>query len=407
LLQVATIRQETSDQLGSGAMLALITLLTAFPMLSTDLYLPALPSISQQLGTSVELVNLTLVVFFIFISISALVCGPLSDRLGRKPVLLAGVTLFFVASIACALSSNIYFLIFSRAFQALGAGSGVSISTAIVKDFFPLHKKERAFALISALVGIVPIVAPVIGAQLLKWMSWRGAFIGFALTGLVVIFLGLRFQETHHDRSTDPVPVSILRLFVVLRNPAFARLLALFALSPLPMFAYVGISAILYIQDFGLTEQQFSLYFAANAFIVIAGSVMYIYLSKFIRPVTILTASFLISFVSGILIITVGGNHPALLLLSTATGTFGFSIQRPPSLNFMLEQQDSDTGSASALMNSLMMFIGSFGLYLVSLEWENRFVVLGMMFAVVNIIGWLFWLYAKRHCRIPKNTVHN
>jgi DHA1 family bicyclomycin/chloramphenicol resistance-like MFS transporter len=198
--------------------------------------------------------------------------------------------------------------------------------------------------------------------------------------------------------------VSILRLFFVLRNPAFARLLALFALSPLPMFAYVGISAILYIQDFGLTEQQFSLYFAANALVVIAGSFVYLYLAKFIRPVTILTASFVISFISGILIITIGGTHPMLLLLSTATGTFGFSIQRPPSLNFMLEQQETDTGSASALMNSLMMFVGSFGLYLVSLEWENRFFVLGTMFAVTNLAGWLFWLYAKRHCRIPGNA---
>jgi DHA1 family bicyclomycin/chloramphenicol resistance-like MFS transporter len=405
-LQKPPPRETTDRQLGSGAMLLFVALLTAFPMLSTDLYLPALPSISEQLNTTVELVNLTLVIFFIFISISALVCGPLSDRLGRKPVLLSGVTLFFIASIACALSANIHILILSRAFQAMGAGAGVSISTAIVKDYFPPDKKEKAFALISALVGVVPIVAPVIGAQLLKWMSWRGAFFGFALTGLIIILLGIRFQETHTRRSTESVPVSVLRLFFVLRNPAFARLLVLFALSPLPMFAYVGISAILYIQDFGLTEQQFSLYFAGNALVVIAGSFVYLYLAKFIRPVTILTASFVISFISGILIITIGGTHPLLLLLSTATGTLGFSIQRPPSLNFMLEQQDTDTGSASALMNSLMMFVGSFGLYLVSLEWENRFVVLGTMFAVINIVGWLFWLYAKRHCRIPRDAIN-
>jgi DHA1 family bicyclomycin/chloramphenicol resistance-like MFS transporter len=401
LFQKTTGRETTDRQLGNGTMLLFVSLLTAFPMLSTDLYLPALPTIREQLHTTVELVNLTLVIFFIFISISALVCGPLSDRLGRKPVLLSGVTLFFVASIACAVSGNIHVLILSRAFQAVGAGAGIATSTAIVKDHFPLAQKEKAFALISALVGVVPIVAPVIGAQLLKWMSWRGAFVGFALIGLIIIVFGMRFRETHTDRSTGSVPVSILRLFVVLKNPAFSRLLLLFALSPLPMFAYVGISAILYIQDFGLTEQQFSLYFAANALVVIAGSFVYLYLAKFIRPVTILTTSFVISFVSGILIISIGGRHPVLLLLSTATGTLGFSIQRPPSLNFMLEQQDTDTGSASALMNSLMMFIGSFGLYLVSLEWENRFFVLGMMFGVINMVGLLFWLYAKRHCRIP------
>lgn len=386
-------------------MLVFVALLTAFPMLSTDLYLPALPSIREQLNTTVELVNMTLVVFFVFISISALVCGPLSDRFGRKPVLLSGVTLFVVASLACAVSGNIHVLILARAFQAVGAGAGMAISTAIVKDHFPLDRKEKAFAVISALVGVVPILAPVIGAQLLRWMSWRGAFVGFALNGLIIIAFCIPFRETHTDRSTDSVPASILRLFVVLRNPAFARLVVLFALSPLPMMAYVGISAILYIQDFGLSELQFSLFFAANAFVAVLGSFFYLYLARFFKPVNILTASFEVSFSGGILLIAFGWRHPMLLLLSTATSTLGFAIQRPPSLNFMLEQQDADTGSASALMNSFLMLIGSFGLYLISLDWENRFLVLGTMFVVVNVAGWLFWLYAKRHCRIPKNAV--
>lgn len=401
---LSTRRETTKRQLKSGAMLLFVALLAAFPMLSTDLYLPALPTIREQLNTTVELANSTLVVFFIFISISALVCGPLSDRFGRKPVLLCGVTLFFIASVACALSGNITVLIISRAFQAVGAGAGMAMSMAIVKDYFPLDKKEKAFALISALVGVVPIAAPVMGAQLLKWVSWRGAFVAFALIGLIIVIFCIRFRETHIDRPTDSVPVAILRLFIVLKNPAFARLLVLFSLSPLPMFAYVGISAILYIQDFGLTEQQFSLYFAANAIVAVFGSFFYLYLVKVIRPATILTASFAVSFISGILIISIGGLHPIFLLLSIAIGTLGFSLQRPPSLNLMLEQQETDTGSVSALMNCFMMFIGSLGLYLVSLGWENRLLVLGMMFAVTNIGGLLFWMYAKGHCRIPPNA---
>jgi DHA1 family bicyclomycin/chloramphenicol resistance-like MFS transporter len=402
LLQAAITKGNTRNQYGSITMLVFVALLTAFPMLSTDLYLPAVPSIQEQLNTTVGLVNSTLVTFFIFVSISTLICGPLSDRFGRKPVLVFGVTLFFFASIACMLSTSIYALILSRAFQAFGAGAGMAISSAIVKDFFPPDKKEKAFALIGALIGVVPVVAPVVGAQLLKCMSWRGSFAALALVGLVTLVMVLFYKETHLDLSTDRVPDSILRLFVVLKNPSFARLIALFSLTPLPVYAYVGVSAILYIQGFGLTEQQFSLYFAANAVLMVLAAFCYIYLTKFLRPIVIITGSFILSLISGLLIIWLGSLHPLYLLVSITIGTFGFSLQRPPSINLMLEQQDKDSGSASALINSFMTFVGSFGMYFVSLEWENRVFVLGMTFLVINIAGMLFWLYAKGRSRIPK-----
>ena len=407
LSEFAVTREKPSGQLSSGVMLVFVSLLASFPMLSTDLYLPAVPLIRMQLNTTVELVNSTLVVFFIFISISTLICGPLSDRFGRKPVLLSGVGLYFIASVACFLSSNIYILILSRVFQAVGAGAGMALASAIVKDFFPPNKMEKAFALIGALVGIVPIVAPVIGAQLLKWMSWRGAFAALALIGLISFIFVLFFKETNFDRSTGGISASIVRLFIVLKNPSFSRLAVLFSLSSLPLLAFIGVSAILYVQGFGLTEQQFSLYFAANAIVSIAGSFFYIYLARFIRPMRIITSSFILSLTSAGMILWIGGRRPIFLLLSVAVGMFGASLQRPPSMNLMLAQQERDTGSASSLISSLKAFLGSVGLYLISLEWENRVLVLGMMFAVVSVCGFPFWLYAKQRCRIPRNLLNS
>lgn len=402
-MKSAITGEKPSGQLGHGAMLVFVTLLSSFPMLSTDLYLPAIPSIRVQLNTTVELVNSTLVVFFVFMSISMLICGPLSDRFGRKPVLLFGVGLYIIASVGCFLSDSIHILIWSRIFQAAGAGAGMAISSAIVKDFFPPHKMEKAFALISALIGIVPIVAPVIGAQLLRWMSWRGAFVALSLIGLVIFIFVLFYKETNFHRSTGSIPVSIFRLFVVLKNPAFSRLVSVFSIVAIPMLAFIGVSAVLFIQGFGLTEQQFSIYFAANAAISIAGSFIYIYLTRFIRPMAILTGGFILLFISSALIIWIGGVHPMFLLLSIATGTFGFSLQRPPSMMLMLEQQERDIGSASSLIASLFTLLGSFGLYFISLEWENRIFVLGLMSFVTTISCFLLWLYAKRHCRVPEN----
>lgn len=387
-------------------MLLFVALLAAFPMLSTDLYLPSIPSIRNDLNTTVELVNLTLVVFFIFLSASMLIYGPLSDRFGRKPVLLVGVGIYTIASLACFLSSNIHFLILSRVFQAVGAGAGMATATAIVKDFFPPDKMMKAYALISALTGIVPIIAPSIGALLLNWMSWRGAFAALSLFGLVVYIFVLFFKETHFDRSTASIPASIFRLFVVLKNPSFSRLFVLFSLPSFPLLAYIGVSATIYIQGFGLTEQQFSLYFAASAIVSVAGSVFYIYLARYARPMSIITGGFVMSLVSAALLLWIGGRHPMFLLFSIAIGMLSFSLQRPPSMQLMLEQQERDSGSASSLIGSLVMFVGSSGLYLVSLEWENRIFVLGMMLGVTSICSFLLWLYTKRHCRIPRNFLN-
>ena len=111
-------------------------------MMATDMYLPAVPLIKEQLNTTVELVNSTLSPFFFIISFSGLVFGPLSDRFGRKPVILTTISVYALSSLACAFSPNIYILIITRVFQAIGCGSGMAIPAAIVKDYFPPKKRR-------------------------------------------------------------------------------------------------------------------------------------------------------------------------------------------------------------------------------------------------------------------------
>ncbi|MFC1839414.1 multidrug effflux MFS transporter [Thermodesulfobacteriota bacterium] len=393
----------TPGQLSSGMMMVFISILSAFPMLATDMYLPAIPSIKGQLNTSVELVNLTISVFFITISFSGLVFGPLSDRFGRKPVIFITITVYILASLGCAFSPNIYYLIIFRIFQAIGCASGVSISTAIVKDFFPPEKKEKAFAVIGALTGFVPIAAPILGAQILKFTSWRGAFVVLALLGMVSLIFSFFYKETNLDRSDESIPASMAKLFVVLGNPAFARLVFLFALAPLGMMAFVGISPTIFIEGFGVSEQTYTFYFAANAAVSIIVALAYIRVSQIIKPIYIITGSFMMSILSGVLIIFLGELHPMLFLATIAIGTSAFALQRPPSMNLMIEQQDKNTGSASSLMFCFMGLFGSLGLVIISMDWNNRIIVLGVINVILGLLSTSFWLYAKNRCRIPKS----
>lgn len=388
-----------------GIMMIFVSILTAFPMLATDMYLPAVPSIKAELNTTVDLVNLTISVFFITISLSGLVFGPLSDRFGRKPVIFITISIYILASLACAYSHNIYYLIFFRVFQAIGCASGVSISTAIVKDFFPPEQKEKAFAIIGALTGFVPVLAPILGAQILKFTTWNGAFVILALLGVITLIFSFFYKETNHDLSNESVPAAMAKLFVVLLNPSFARLVILFALAPLGMMAFVGISPTIFIETFGLSEQTYTFYFAANAAVSVIVAWAYIRVSQIIKPITIISGSFMLSIVSGILTILVGELHPMLFLISIALGTSAFALQRPPSMNLMIEQQEKNSGSASSLMFCSMGLFGSLGLVIISLDWENRIFVLGVINAILGILSTLFWLYAKNRCKIPKSMM--
>ena len=399
------INIKTPGQLSVGVMMVFISVLTAFPMMATDMYMPALPSIKDELNTTVELVNITMSGFFFIISISGLLFGSLSDRFGRKPVIMVSLTLYIVASILCAISPNIYFLIVSRLLQAIGCAGGMAVSTAIIKDFFAPEKKEKAFAIVGTLTGFVPVTAPILGAWILAFTSWRGAFAVLALMGFVALIFGLFYKETNHDLSQDSIPASLWQLFVVLFNPAFARLVFLFALAPLGMMAFVGISSFIFQQTFGLSEQVYSYYFAANAFVSVSVVFGYIRISQIFKPIKIITGSFVMSIVSGILIILFGELHPMLFLASIAVGSAAFALQRPPSMNLMIEQQDKNAGSASSLMFCFMGTFGSIGLVIISMDWSNRIVVLGIMNIILGVLSTVFWLYAKNRCRIPKNMM--
>ncbi|NLD38759.1 MAG: multidrug effflux MFS transporter [Desulfatiglans sp.] len=392
-----------SGQLSVGVMMVFVSILTAFPMMATDMYMPALPSIKDQLNTTIELVNLTMSGFFFVISISGLFFGSLSDRFGRKPVIMVSLTLYVAASAACAISTTIYFLIISRLFQAIGCAGGMAVSTAIIKDFFPPEKKEKAFAIIGALTGFVPVTAPILGAWILKFTSWRGAFVVLAFLGVITLIFGLFYKETNTDLSKDSIPASLGKLFVVLFNPSFARLVLLFSFAPLGMMAFVGISSFIFQQTFGLSEQAYSYYFATNAAISVLVAIAYIRISQFIKPLTIITGSFALSIASGILTILFGGLHPMLFLGSIAVGSAAFALQRPPSMNLLIEQQDKNTGSASSLMFCFMGTLGSIGLVIISMDWSNRIVVLGVINMLLGIMSLFFWLYTKNRCKIPKN----
>lgn len=398
-------KQNSAKQkfLGMKGLVVFITLMNMFIPLSTDLYLPALPTMSTYFHVSSALTNLTLVSFFFFYAVGTLFWGPMSDKYGRKKILLIGTILYVVASAACAASLNVYMLIVARIVQGIGAGAITAVSMALIKDCFSGKQRETILAIVQSVAGLAPMIAPVLGAILLQFTDWRGSFIVLTVVGLLCLLLAFLYQETLSDeeRYQGTVLGSLGRLIAVGRNIGFLVPCIIFSLYNLAFMGYIAMSSYIYVDVFGLSEQLYSYFFAANAALSMIGPMLYVrFMTGFDKKKFALTCFGLYAF-CGIFIVVLGGNAPFLFWLGFAPFSLAGTITRPFGTNIMLDQQSGDTGSASSLINGVATVLGSVGMMCAAM-WSNIVAGLGIMICltgIVSILGWLLLMRSSVPCR--------
>lgn len=383
--------------LGNRGLIVFLALLSAFVPLSIDLYLPALPAMTEYFHVHEYQTNLTLILFFIFFSIGTLIWGPLSDKYGRKPILIVGLTGYTVASALCALSLDIYQLMFFRVLQAVGGSAASAVATAIVKDVYQGKRLESTLALVQSMVIISPVAAPVIGAILLTFTSWRGAFVIQAGLGIIVFIGSIAFQETLKSRSHGSIVQTIGRLAVVFRNPGFSMLLIIFSMVSISTMAFISSSSYIYQETFRVSSQVYSYYFAFNAAGMLVGPLIYIKLAERFNKFSIINTCFAVMILSGFLICLFGVQFgPWVFAVVLLPSTVVVSCTRPPSTYLMLDQQQEDTGSASALMSSCTTVMGSIGMVIASFDLGNLVQLVGALNIIFGVLCGGLWLAATR-----------
>ncbi|MDP2590310.1 multidrug effflux MFS transporter [Vibrio splendidus] len=376
-------------------MLFFLVIISAFPPLTIDLYLPALPQMVEVFNTDRSMVNLTLSSYFVTYAIGLLFWGPLSEKFGRKPILLIGLAGYMVASILCAMTNSIEQLIGARVFQAFAGSAITVIATAIVKDLYDGREREKIMATIMSLVIIAPMVAPVFGAFLLKIASWRMMFVTLAIFGAFASVLACCYRETLENKYQGSIFRSWGRMGVVMKNRSFVKLLVIFSIIPMALMGFLAAGSYIYIDHFGLTEQQFSYAFAFNALCASFGPTIYMKLSYRMPVQKVISGCFALLTLAGIFTLTIGDLSPWFFMFIAAPATLMAIIMRVPGTNLMLNQQDHDTGSAVALIQFFSMICGSLGMVLVSIRPESLIENLGFIQLSVGTLGGLMWLMVR------------
>ena len=382
-------------RLGIIGVIALIIWTGLTTPMALDMYTPAVPAMVDAFSASEATVNLTMVGYFVASSIGLLLFGTVSDKLGRKPVLVAGCLAYTAGALGCSAAGSIEVLIVLRIVCALGAGAAGAVGTAVVKDAIAEQHREKLIALIQVLFVIGPVISPVVGALLLQITSWRGIFVALTVYGALGIALACLYRETlpAGERSTDGVLRTMGHLTRVLHNRGFSLFLLATALLSTAFMAYIAVGSYVYEEFFGLSELAYSIFFAIAAIAGGLGPVLYLRISRHITLRTLTTTIFVTALAAGVAIIAIG--WVSAVVFCALFSVFGLlaAVVRVFSMNVLLNQQEGDTGAVSSMMNFANTILGSGGMLLAVLPWPTFVFGVGAIMAGVAIVSLSVWAY--------------
>lgn len=377
-------------------LILLLALLAAFPPLATDMYLPAIPYLTELWHLPLSVVNLTLVLFFVTYCVFLLIYGPLSDRFGRRPPLLAGIGVYIAASFLCAMAESVTMLIAARILQAAGAAAASSISLAIAKDRLPARKRQVVLGYIAVIMALAPMISPMIGSLIMTRLTWPWIFRVQGLMGLVSFVGVLAMKESHTERIASPFSAILVPYGRVLTNRRFLGVVACTSMIGLPHFAFIAGSSSIYIQDFHLSENAFALYFGSNALCLMAGSMLCARFGNRIGAVRMMTLGYLGMILGGIAMAAGLIQGPLGLAVPMGFISFTGGLSRPPSNNMALEQVPRDAGTASSTMVCSYFILGALSMAAVSLEWPDKVRYLSILSMVSGVLALSLWIPVKR-----------
>jgi DHA1 family bicyclomycin/chloramphenicol resistance-like MFS transporter len=385
---------------GSRALVSLLTALVALGPVSISLYVPSMPSLAVEFRATPGLVLQSFTIFIAGFAAAQLVYGPLADRFGRRPVLIGGLVLYIVASLACAQSTSIDAFLVARLVQGLGACVGPVVARAIVRDRFERADAVRAFAFIGTAIALAPALGPLIGGFLEVWFGWRSAFLfligyGLLMTGLVLA----RLEETIPQRDASATdPVRLLRNYAsLLSNARYLGYLAPVTFCFGGLFAYNATAPFLIIDGLGLSPDRFGMLAIFTVSTYATGSWLAGRLEgRFSTRHTVITGLAAAGLAAVSMLALAGELSLARVIGPMMLFVFGFGLLIPACTAAALHPFPRIAGSASAMMGFLQMGVGALGSLILSQIHDGTAVPLGLVMVIMAMLGIAGFLFLAR-----------
>jgi len=341
----------------------ILGLLAAVEAFAIDMYLPAMPEITRALGTDIATMQTTLTLYFVAFGLAQLIWGPLADQYGRKPPLYAGMGLFVLASVGCALAPTVGWLTGFRILQGLGAAAAMVVPRAVIRDMYTGAQATRIMAMVMLVISVSPMLAPLAGSAILAVAGWRDIFWALVVAGGVGIYLLARHQpETLPPARRVRVDVaSLLRgSRILLRDPVFMGLTFVGGFGFASFFVFIASATYVYTDQYGLTPTGFSVAFAINAIGFFAASQLAGPLSErygITRIVRLAVVGFAACCLILLAVVIAGGGSLAVVVAGLFAGNAFLGLVIPTTMVMALDPHGEIAGLASSLGGALQMTV--------------------------------------------------
>jgi MFS transporter, DHA1 family, multidrug resistance protein len=374
---------------------AILVAISAIGPLALNLFIPSMPGLEKTFGVPYGTVQLTLTLYLIGMAVCQLIYGPASDRWGRRPLLLAGLSLFFVASVLAAIAPTIELLIAARLIQAIGGSAGIVLARAMVRDVFTREKSASVISYITMAFVVAPMVAPVLGGALEHYADWRVGFWLLAALGAIVLAAAwATLPETHHDRSDDSRSffTNALTLFAI---PRFRNYTLTLAFTSAVFFAFLGGAPHIMVDILQRTPLEYGIWFACISLGYMLGNFLSGFYTQKFGIDRMIMAGCVITVLGGFLCLASaisGQLSPATLFLPMALAAFGNGLTIPNGTAAAISVNPAMTGAAAGWSGFAQMATGSAASQLVgSLQTNQPFGVFWFMAGASMLALFIHW----------------
>ena len=366
-----------------------IMLITTIQWIMLDMYLPALPVLTRQFHVSESLLNVSLNSGILFVAIGTLISGVISDRYGRKTILLAGFAMNIAGSFACAAAGGVMTLIIMRGLQGLGGGFVLTVTTAMIKDSLTGRRFQTTMTVLQSIAAVGPIFAPAMGSFLINLSSWRMIFIFLGAAALITMLPMII--------STDTLPkdlregLSMRQVLAgardMMKSKKFVLFLTIMAVLEIPAWAYVGVSSYIFIDEFGLSNMAYGRFYSLGAMTSCLAPFIYLLLTRKLSMHKVVAAAIFAMLLGGVLMLTGGRLSPVFFIAAVLPVLLSEGIIRPLGYVVLLEEFKDAAGTVSSWTHFVLNAVGIVGTSIATLQWSSMITALIILSLACGMIG--------------------